>query len=618
MEAYKTEKLNQIIEALNMKTTSINRMESKVDKSYDQRILRALDDANIGYFEWSETENCVYMSGIALKYSGIDDHSNISFFDQMFRVFDEERLYEFLNNLADVVSGEVEKVEFEMYVDAKIYNTFRSIKFNIRREIIDEKLLITGTAQDITEVRSLINELAESENMIKQVVDAVPIPIFYVDNSGEVEFANNASENKLSICYGDKCYMEHKEYHSKLLSMFNVIHTNMIDTNENHKKYEIYTEKDNDRYDILIDEVNIFDTVGDIIGRVFVHTDLTERTTHVERVKKLLKANELLLHIAGMIDEKANIEDMYREILKGVLDVVTKADKGCIILFDKEENIYIKESIGFGDEYVKEFRIPFKESFAKKFLNGNYLRAVRITSISENYDDKFPDINNIKRGFRLESNITAPINVNGKLFGIISVDSSKKDAFDDIDLNLIDFLRGKLELSINRLKGLSEFVETSQRDELTGLYNRRYFLSVLESMMSSVNENEKFSLVVFDLDDLKVINDNLGHLAGDIMIKSFVKELRDNFRDKDILARLGGDEFIGLFKNIDNEVLIKKITEIEMKLYEKPIKYEENHIYIGFSYGISIYPEDGNDLEHLFHIADDRMYLNKARKKSQK
>ncbi len=153
-------------------------------------------------------------------------------------------------------------------------------------------------------------------------------------------------------------------------------------------------------------------------------------------------------------------------------------------------------------------------------------------------------------------------------------------------------------------------------DELTGVYNRRGFFTVSEQQFKMARRLEK-NLVLFyaDLDNLKWINDNLGHKEGDNAIVAFVKILKDAFRESDIIGRLGGDEFAILALSTGftrPQLIIKRLNNLVHKYNER----EKRPYKLSFSMGFAEYnPNSHNTLEELISVADDLMYMEKKRKK---
>jgi diguanylate cyclase (GGDEF)-like protein len=123
-------------------------------------------------------------------------------------------------------------------------------------------------------------------------------------------------------------------------------------------------------------------------------------------------------------------------------------------------------------------------------------------------------------------------------------------------------------------------------------------------------------LVIFDLNGLKFVNDNFGHLHGDAYIKNFIDKLKSDIRESDILARYGGDEFIGIFFNAEVEFLSKKFEELNKYFTNNPVISEGRQVTYSYSYGIASFPSEAVSYSKLIEIADNKMYKYKKKLKS--
>jgi len=157
-------------------------------------------------------------------------------------------------------------------------------------------------------------------------------------------------------------------------------------------------------------------------------------------------------------------------------------------------------------------------------------------------------------------------------------------------------------------------------DSLTGLPNRSLFLDRLNhalqlsnrrSYLNSGNLPEKFAVLFLDLDRFKVINDSLGHLAGDQLLKIVAKRLVDCLRAGDTVARLGGDEFVMLLEEIqDINDVIEVVNRIKDSL-QSPVILDGNEIFIGTSIGIALNSADYTQPDQVLRDADTAMYRAK-------
>ncbi len=167
---------------------------------------------------------------------------------------------------------------------------------------------------------------------------------------------------------------------------------------------------------------------------------------------------------------------------------------------------------------------------------------------------------------------------------------------------------------------ISQIEQTQQRlhrqalhDNLTGLPNRRFFSQQIEEMIDGSREtNSQFGVCFLDLDDFKVVNDTLGHDAGDQLLIEVSERIKSCiFRDC-FLSRFGGDEFALLIpESDDDEQRVDIVGEKVVQALNEPFDIGEHHVYIGVSIGKSMYPIDATDVNQLLRHADMAMYQAK-------
>jgi diguanylate cyclase (GGDEF)-like protein/PAS domain S-box-containing protein len=155
-------------------------------------------------------------------------------------------------------------------------------------------------------------------------------------------------------------------------------------------------------------------------------------------------------------------------------------------------------------------------------------------------------------------------------------------------------------------------------DSLTGIPNRTLFLDRSEIALNQAKRsNEGLAVIFIDLDEFKVLNDTLGHDAGDIMLKTVSQRFINCARKSDTVSRRGGDEFTILMpriKNIDDTV---KLAERILDSNKNAISIKDKMVFPKTSIGISIYPQDGDSIETLINNADKAMYNAKESGKNQ-
>jgi len=151
-------------------------------------------------------------------------------------------------------------------------------------------------------------------------------------------------------------------------------------------------------------------------------------------------------------------------------------------------------------------------------------------------------------------------------------------------------------------------------DLLTGLANRLLFKDHLDLAMAQAKRHQKMLAVLFlDMDRFKVVNDTLGHLIGDSLLKKVASRLKGCLREGDTLARQGGDEFTVLLPQIDDREDAARTAEKMIKLFDTPFEIEGTELYVSISIGVALYPLDGESIDTLVKNADIAMYDSKAK-----
>jgi diguanylate cyclase (GGDEF)-like protein/PAS domain S-box-containing protein len=184
--------------------------------------------------------------------------------------------------------------------------------------------------------------------------------------------------------------------------------------------------------------------------------------------------------------------------------------------------------------------------------------------------------------------------------------------------------RGHAEYDISIVEDISEKKRAEERvrylashDEMTDLPNRAMFTQLLERAISAARRNgRRFAVLFIDLDRFKIVNDSLGHAAGDQLLQSMSTQIRQCLRAADVVARLGGDEFVVLAEDLTDPAQAAVIARSILSATLKPIVIMGQECRVTASIGIATYPADAEDARTLMKNADMAMYLAKERGKN--
>jgi diguanylate cyclase (GGDEF)-like protein/PAS domain S-box-containing protein len=149
-------------------------------------------------------------------------------------------------------------------------------------------------------------------------------------------------------------------------------------------------------------------------------------------------------------------------------------------------------------------------------------------------------------------------------------------------------------------------------DSLTGLPNRRLFFDRLNMTLEhNFRHKGMFSIFYLDLDGLKIVNDTLGHEAGDEVLCTASQRLKNVIRKSDTVARIGGDEFAIIVDQIKSVEEAERVVKKILASFAEQIQLSTGSVNVGVSIGISLFPVDSNDPDELIRLADNSMYTSK-------
>ena len=166
---------------------------------------------------------------------------------------------------------------------------------------------------------------------------------------------------------------------------------------------------------------------------------------------------------------------------------------------------------------------------------------------------------------------------------------------------------------MTRLKQTNEqILHLAHHDALTALPNRTLFYDRLNQAMTRARRDKESIAVLFlDLDGFKLINDTLGHDAGDVLLQEVAKRIVACVRDSDTVARVGGDEFTVILCNVRTSTSVDRVAKIIGEAIARPFTLNGRDCSVSVSIGIAIYPDNGETAEQLVKFSDAAMYLAK-------
>lgn len=216
--------------------------------------------------------------------------------------------------------------------------------------------------------------------------------------------------------------------------------------------------------------------------------------------------------------------------------------------------------------------------------------------------------------WRVALSVTGPLN---------TLDEATRAIGEGRDVNLkieTDDEIGRLARSFNDMVAAidereREIIHVGLHDGLTGLPNRKLFTEQLTMALAQCRENERLLVAYIDLDDFKVVNDTLGHPAGDALLQDVATNARSILSDP-LVARLGGDEFAILLTGLKEDDNLAMIAEDLQRCFQRPVMLGNQQVECSASIGIAVAPGDGDDCTTLMKNADLALYRAKSEGKA--
>ncbi len=361
---------------------------------------------------------------------------------------------------------------------------------------------------------------------------------------------------------------------------------------------------------------------------VFVSVVITSLTGFMVTYKRFLLTTELTEELENQVNIRSSIikmaqdmtlihtkKELHDMILKTAVDVLPDTSMGSIMLIDQNGDSQFESVVGFDLEELRSIHLRVEETYLYNMTGGRMDRTV-IVHNAQKVNSTLPGKGNkkiieTKNTDLINSTMSAPLYVDGTLYGMMNVDSEHYNAFDENDVDLLNFFAIEAVKVLKLYDTIEENNRLSKFDPLTNLYNRRYLHHRLEGL---TNEKKSFTLVSIDINNLKLVNDLYGHDLGDELLLAFVEGISSTLKDGDLFSRYGGDEFIVVYRSRSKED-VKALYEKDLIEYFagyviNPLMEE---IRVTFSYGMTAYPVDSKNYEKLIIRADELMYESKRR-----
>lgn len=340
--------------------------------------------------------------------------------------------------------------------------------------------------------------------------------------------------------------------------------------------------------------------------------NLENEVEELRKQNRFLDSKMIEIYTLYNISKRLSLATKLEEVFSGSMDVISgslEIDDFCIMLLDeKGDSLYVNACHGEVDLVGTSFKVG-------DGVTGMAVQTGEKKLISDvSKCDEFLFYNGKKNN--IGSFLCIPLKGKDKeVIGALNVHKSQPDSFTEADLEFFGEIATHIAAAIFKALSLRRMEELSNRDPLTGLFNRRYFFDYFEKEVERVKRHKHHSsLILIDVDYFKNFNDKNGHLLGDEALKTVARILSDNCRVADVIARFGGEEFIIILQETGKAKAVAVAEKIRQAIEDEPVAGEENQpgAKLTATLGVSSMPDDAVFASEIVDCADKALYLGKT------
>ncbi len=324
----------------------------------------------------------------------------------------------------------------------------------------------------------------------------------------------------------------------------------------------------------------------------------------LEQVKAEL---ELLNDISKTLTSSVDISEVLKVLMVKVGQFLKAKNWSLLLLDEVRAKLRFEIAVGEAADSLIGKEFPLDEGVAGWVARSG--RAELISNVKE--DKRFCSRFDSESNFETRSIVCVPLINKGRVLGVIElVNKIEEGRFTEFDMRLLKIIADFTAIAVDNANNFEKVNELVITDDHTSLYNVRYMYDFLSrEVENTIRSGSALSLIFFDLDHFKNINDTYGHMCGSSILKEIGYFLKKIIRPQDVPIRYGGDEFIIILPNTGKQ----EAFEYAQKLREDILNHRflNNmglNLQVKASYGVATLPDDAMDRNTLIALADSAMY----------
>jgi len=324
-------------------------------------------------------------------------------------------------------------------------------------------------------------------------------------------------------------------------------------------------------------------------------------------IQKLYK----MMDILALINSTQDLDNLLHLIMKTIKDVM-EAEASSLMLLDPATNELYFSTVEGGSNKVKEIRIPAGQGIAGQVVKT--AKPIIVNDVSKS--EFFLKTVDKKTSFKTKAIICVPLISRNKTVGVLeALNKINGEDFTEEDVKLFTAFSNQVSVAIDNAK----LYNMAFYDGLTKVFVRRYVEAWLETEYARVKRYKtNLSLIMFDIDHFKKINDTYGHQAGDYVLQELAQTVKANVRSADIIGRYGGEEFMICLPETPIDKAFNSAQRVRQAVEQKEFIYEGKKIPVTISLGLTSFHESPEDTVTKFvKDTDTALYYSKEHGRNQ-
>ena len=330
----------------------------------------------------------------------------------------------------------------------------------------------------------------------------------------------------------------------------------------------------------------------------------------VAELKRQVERLSLFHEVGKALFSTLDLQKILQTIMEKISELLQPDTWSLLMVDERAQELYFEIAIGRGAERLKDVRLKLGEGIAGWV--AEHEESVLVEDVLS--DIRFsPGIDEFTQP-NTHSVLCVPIKGREQVLGVIElVNCLGKQSFSEEHIPTLKSLADYAAIALENARYVQRMHELTIMDDCTALYNARHLNFVLDAeIYRSTRYGYEFSLIFFDLDHFKQVNDVHGHLVGSKLLWMVGDLIKSNLRLIDYAFRYGGDEFVVILPQTSKENALIVLRRLKDLLDSKVFFREENlNIKVTASFGIAAFPADGRTHREVLRMADEAMYIVK-------